>query len=410
MARTPSRTVAAPPVTEDWFLTFDLIVWPVDRAISVADALAEAERFGGRPSFLGGHDKRLDPFIAAIEQRYPGIRDGRGDVPCEFDVLRDHIFLGIPWSNVEGLIDVVASIAWRTGVAVFDPQRETVGLPAPFAEAPMGSDGVDDHIATAEGALDAIAGGAAVAAGEDDATVQRSPSAGLRAAGYRTNSPLGFEITPDIEDEVRADPTGMPASLSRRPTAGAALIADLTSVDVGARHRAITQLAGWDADPEVATALRELLPSDDVFEASQAATGLARQGDITELPALVALIHRMSPTDGGTLEAMCAVLPPGLDLARRAGPVALDGLKARVRDWRGGLSREGATVAGRGLPRDRGAARGPVAGLGFNDPRAVRAARGGAADARSPPTMRKVGPFAQAPRLPALSMARTRNR
>ena len=129
----------------------------------------------------------------------------------------------------------------------------------------------------------------------------------------------------------------MPASL-QTPDRRAALIADLTSVDVGARHRAITQLAGWDADPEVATALRELLPSDDVFEASQAATGLARQGDITDLPALVALIHRMSPTDGGTLEAMCAVLPPGLDLARRAGPVALDGLKARVRDWRGGLS------------------------------------------------------------------------
>ena len=71
---------------------------------------------------------------------------------------------------------------------------------------------------------------------------------------------------------------------------------------------------------EVATALRTLLPSDDVFEAGQAASGLARQGDITDLPALVALIHRMSPADGGTLEAMCAVLPPGLDLARIAVP------------------------------------------------------------------------------------------
>ena len=318
-------------------MTFDLIVWPVDRAISVADALAEAERFGGRPSFLGGHDKRLDPFIAAIEQRYPGIRDGKGDVPCEFDVLRDHIFLGIPWSNVEGLVDVVASIAWRTGVAVFDPQRETVGLPAPFAEAPMDSEGVDVHIATAEGALDAIASGAALAAGEDDATARQSTSAALRSAGYRTTSPLGFEITPDIEDEVQADPTGMPSSL-QTPDKKAALIADLTSPDVGARHRAITQLAGWDADREVATALRTLLTSDDVFEAGQAASGLARQGDITDLPALVALIHRMSPADGGTLEAMCAVLPPGLELARIAGPVALDGLKARVRDWRGGLS------------------------------------------------------------------------
>ena len=218
MAGTLSRTVAAPPVTEDWFLTFDLIVWPVDRAISVADALAEAERFGGRPSFLGGHDKRLDPFIAAIEQRYPGIRDGRGDVPCEFDVLRDHIFLGIPWSNVEGLIDVVASIAWRTGVAVFDPQRETVGLPAPFAEAPMGSDGVDEHIATAEGALDAIAGGAAVAAGEDDATVQRPPrQVCARPATARTARSASRSRRTSRTRSARIPPGCRPAS--RRPTA-----------------------------------------------------------------------------------------------------------------------------------------------------------------------------------------------
>jgi hypothetical protein len=252
-------------------------------------------------------------------------------------VLRDHIFLGIPWGNVETLVDAIASIAWRTGVAVFDPQRESVGLPAPFAEAPMSSEGVDEHVARADGALEAIAEGAALTAGEDEATVPRSISPQLRSAGFSMSSPLGFEITPDIEDEVRADPTGMPASL-QTPDRKAALIADLTATLVGTRHRAITQLAGWDADPEVATALRELLPSDDVFEAGQAATGLARQGDITDLPALVGLIHRMSPSDGGTLEAMCAVLPPGLDLARLAGPVALDGLKARVRDWRGGLS------------------------------------------------------------------------
>ena len=62
-------------------VTFDLIVWPVDRELSTADALAEVERFGGRPSFLGGHDKRLDAFIEAIEARYPGIRPRPGRRP-----------------------------------------------------------------------------------------------------------------------------------------------------------------------------------------------------------------------------------------------------------------------------------------------------------------------------------------
>ena len=46
----------------------------------------------------------------------------------------------------------------------------------------------------------------------------------------------------------------------------------------------------------------------------------------------------MSPDDGGTFEAMLLVLPPALDLARQAGPVALDGLKQRARQWRGDLS------------------------------------------------------------------------
>ena len=134
-------------------MTFDLIVWPVARQLSTDEALAEVERFGGRPSFLGGHDKRLDPFIAAIEARYPGIRRGQGDIPCEFDVMRDHIFLGISWSRVEEVVQVVAEAAWRTGVAVYDPQREAVGLPAPFAGAPMTSSGVEPHVAAAEARL-----------------------------------------------------------------------------------------------------------------------------------------------------------------------------------------------------------------------------------------------------------------
>jgi len=317
-------------------VTFDLIVWPVDRALSTADALAEVERFGGRPSFLGGHDKRLDAFIQAMESRYPGIRRGHPDVPCEFDVLRDHIFLGISWSRVEEMVDIVADMAWRTGVAVYDPQRETVGLPAPFADAPMASTGVDRHVAQAETAFDAIERGAAVAAGGDDATIQQAISDELRAVGFRQSSPLGFEITPDIEDEVRADPTGMPTSL-QTPDRKAELIAGVTSPAVGERHRALVQLAGWDADDDVATALRPMLASEDVFEASQAATGLARQGDVTDLPALVDLVRRMSPSDGGTFEAMLLVLPPALDLARQAGPVAIDGLRDRARQWRGDL-------------------------------------------------------------------------
>ena len=318
-------------------VTFDLIVWPVARQLSTEEAMAEVERFGGRPSFLGGHDKRLDPFIAAIEARYPGIRRGQGDVPCEFDVMRDHIFLGISWSRVEEVVQVVAEVAWRTGVAVYDPQREAIGLPAPFAGAPMTSSGVEPHVATAERAFDAIEGGVSMAAGDDEDAVSESVSNEVRASGFTLRSPLGFEITPDIEAEVAADPARLPTKL-QTPDRKVELINDLSSNSSGTRHQAIGQLAAWDPDPEVASALRPMLASDDVFEASQAATGLARQGDITDFPALLDLVRRMSPDDGGTFEAMLLVLPPALDLARQAGPVALEGLKQRARQWRGDLS------------------------------------------------------------------------
>ena len=147
-------------------------------------------------------------------------------------------------------------------------------------------------------------------------------------------SPFGYEITPDLEAEFRADPLRMASSL-QTPERKAQLIADMASSSPGARHVALGQLAGWDPDPEVATALRPVLASEDVFEAGQAAGGLARQGDITDLPAVLELVHRMSPADGGSAEAMLMPLRAALELAAPAGSMAVDGVKARARAWRG---------------------------------------------------------------------------
>ena len=316
-------------------MTFDLLLWPVDRALSADEALAMANTLNTTLPFGIGHDKRLDPFIAEMKGRYPGI-GGPDGPPCEFDVHRDHIFLGVSWSAVAGLVPVVADIAWRTGLAVYDPQQNIVGLPAPFADAPMSAEGVDGHVRTAESAFAAIERGTFSASGDSDAVMRRSVDDQLRAAGFRQFSPLGFEITPDVAAEVLADPMRMPPSMQTTDRK-ADLIAALSSTAVGARHAAIIQLAAWDDDPEVAAALRTMLGSEDVFEASQAANGLARQGDVTDFPALVDLVHRMSPADGGTLESMLAVLPAALDLAALAGPIAIDGLRSRALEWRGAL-------------------------------------------------------------------------
>ncbi len=152
--------------------------------------------------------------------------------------------------------------------------------------------------------------------------------------GFRVISPLGFEITPEIEAEALADPTRMPTSL-QTPERRERLIADLDSTKVGERHLALGQLAAWDPDPDVATALRSLLASDDIFVASRAATGLARQHDITDLPAVLRILHSLSPDEGGSAEAMIEPLRAALALAAIAGPEIAEGVKTRARTWLG---------------------------------------------------------------------------
>ena len=152
--------------------------------------------------------------------------------------------------------------------------------------------------------------------------------------GFRVMSPLGFEITPDIEAEVKADPGRMPTSL-QTPERRAELIEALVSGLVGERHKALGQLAAWDPDKAVAAALRTMLRSDDIFEASRAATGLARQRDITDLPAVLHLVHELSPDEGGSGEAMIEPLRAALALAALAGDEIVEGVKGRARGWRG---------------------------------------------------------------------------
>ncbi len=147
------------------------------------------------------------------------------------------------------------------------------------------------------------------------------------------------EMTPEAEAETRADPTRYPPSL-QTPARRGELILQLASASSPERHAALAGLSAWDPDPKVAAALRRILESDDVYEAGQAAAGLARQADITDLPAVLRLVHRMSPADGGTVAAMLQPVQAALSLAALAGADAVTGVKGRVASWRG-------TVAGR---------------------------------------------------------------
>jgi hypothetical protein len=169
--------------------------------------------------------------------------------------------------------------------------------------------------------------------GNDDTVPGRVPDR-LADAGFHQVSALGFEITRELRDEYLADPARMPTSL-QTPERKAQFLEELAAGRVGARHDAILRLSGWDPDPEVAAALRPMLDSDDTFEAGQAALGLARQGDVTDLPAVMRVLYTLSPADGGTTDAMIPPLRAALALAALANPDIVEGVKERARLWRG---------------------------------------------------------------------------
>ena len=313
---------------------YDLYLWPADRALTWAEAEAELEGREGGSWFRLGHDKRLDPFLDALRRRYPGIGQGPDGPPVEVGVYPRQVVLGIGWSMVEELVPVVFELAHATGLAVVDPQRELVGLPAPLADTPLGREGLEDHVRAAGLVLDTIGSGAAMGESLGEDAAPQAVSQQLRTIGASSRSPLGFEITPDIEAEVMANPDRVPASL-QEPGWRDDLLAGLRSPKSPDRHRALITLGGWDRDDAVARALRPFLASDDIAEAGLAAHALAHQGDITDLPAILDLVHRCSPDDGGTVEAMLLPLSAALSLAATESPMVTAGVKGRARQWRG---------------------------------------------------------------------------
>src|SRR3954452_18765380 len=140
-------------------VTSALTVFPVDRSLTFEEAAVEVERASGwRLGF--GHDRRLDPFLTALERRFPGIRGPGPDGPAvELTVTRGTVVFGLGWSIVEEFAPVICDIAYGLGLAVWDPQRHAVGLPAPFGDAPLGPEGLSDHVGTANATLGAIVSG-----------------------------------------------------------------------------------------------------------------------------------------------------------------------------------------------------------------------------------------------------------
>ena len=127
----------------DRVLIYELIVFPVEGPLTADEAAAAIEKLAGGWQIGMRRDHRLDAFEARIEEAFPGIlKADEAHRPFEFDAMRHHVFVGIPWPSAEMVATIVAEAAWSTGVAVFDPDRHLVGLPSPMADAPLDVTGI----------------------------------------------------------------------------------------------------------------------------------------------------------------------------------------------------------------------------------------------------------------------------
>lgn len=304
-------------------MSYDLIVWPVDRAMTTEEAIEEAHRRSTTWKLGLRRNRKIDAFAKQMRERFPGIDNGTADYPMEFDVGADHVHLALPWTAVAEVIEVIGPLAFDAGLAVCDPQREIVALPPPYGTAPLGTEGVEEHERGAADAIQQIVSG--LGSGDPGYTL-------IPAGTFTVSSPLGFEITPDIQADVMANPLRVPTSLQ---TAGrkASLLEQLRAERAMDQHEAALMLSGWDPDPDVRAALLGALDTDDAALAGILASAIARQGNVADLPALTDLVRRMSPADGGTTESMWMPITGAFQLARLAGADAVDDLKAKAREF-----------------------------------------------------------------------------
>jgi hypothetical protein len=132
-------------------VSYELIVWPVDRAVTVEEAVEQIGHFSSGWQFGLGHDERLDAFAEAVRDRYPALREHEQDRPFEFDVMRKHVFVALPDTAAAEVAKVVVGAAWTAGLAVYDPDRRLLALPAPYGDAPLSVDHLEADLAAATG-------------------------------------------------------------------------------------------------------------------------------------------------------------------------------------------------------------------------------------------------------------------
>lgn len=331
-------------------MSYDLYVWPIDSPIGFAQAkvILDAWFDEDHNADATPREPRLAAFATDLQARFPamfpteadwerGWQPSLGDPVFEINEGPHHTFLGIGFSSVARVGSAVQAIAAEHDLVVVDPQAEAVILPPRFggAQVDWGVDPTAEELAAQQAEWMAQAPPLDPSIDPNDEMAMHAEMLrSITADGGEMWSPMGFQVTEDTIADMFDDPSRVPPSL-QTPERKAQLLVDISSKKRGPRSMALTQLSGWDPDPDVATALRGLLSSDDEFERWMAAGGLARQRSTEDLDAVLGVVRRASPAEGGSTGSMYLPVQSALELATLLGPDAVERVRTLATEWRG---------------------------------------------------------------------------
>ena len=172
---------------------FDLHVWPADDAMGADEAaravarLTEEDASGVREADADGPPEAHRLAAFADELR------ASGQPPFELHTHRRHVLVRLGRGDIELIGSGIADAAWRHGLAVFDPQRGLVALPAHLRGRPMTWEGLEPYRPAFDGRVKRV--------GEvDDQRTVKPPTMLLAVPSATSDAARG--VTPMISEQA----------------------------------------------------------------------------------------------------------------------------------------------------------------------------------------------------------------
>jgi hypothetical protein len=116
-------------------VSFDLAVWFESAPITNEDATQKYLRFAEGDVADAAEHPGVERFLVELSARYPDLDelpdDQIDDSPwsCGFDRSGAHVLMCMRWSVPKEVVDLIAALAEKHGLVLYDPQGSEVHLP-----------------------------------------------------------------------------------------------------------------------------------------------------------------------------------------------------------------------------------------------------------------------------------------